>query len=69
MMTFREIFTKILEEAGEGSDITVREEIARSITEKAANGDVNAVKFLREMVDDEKSDTDIPQEIRIRICE
>ena len=69
-MTFRDIFGKILEEKSEQEDITVRESIARSITQKAAGGDISAVKFLRELVDeDEIPEQDTISEVRIHVLD
>ena len=68
-MTFRDIFGKILEEQSGEEQVTVRESIARNITQKAVDGDVSAVKFLREMVDDDAPEDDGITEIRIHIVE
>ena len=69
-MTFRDIFGKILEEKSEQEDITVRESIARSITQKAAGGDISAVKFLRELVDeDDIPEQDTISEVRIHVLD
>lgn len=49
-MKFSDVFEKLLNQT-DGEE-TVKESIAKSIAEKAAGGDINAVKFLRDMVDD-----------------
>ncbi len=64
MLGMSEVINKVLsEDTGEGS---VSEAIARAIAGKAANGDVSAVKFLRELVD---ADTDKACEIRVSVIE
>lgn len=68
-MTFRDIFGKILEEKTEEDEITVRESIARRITQKAADGDISAVKFLRDMVDEDAPEDDGVTEIRIHVVD
>lgn len=62
-MKFRDMFEKILAEEQEGS---LKENIAKTIAEKAGGGDLNAIKFLRDMVDD--GDNEIP-EIKITVIE
>ena len=64
-MQFKDVFDKLLSES-EG-EVTVKEAIAKSITDKATGGDINAVKFLRDMVDDDKKDE--PVEIKITIVD
>ena len=68
-MTFRDIFGKILEEKTDEDEVTVRESIARSITQKAAGGDISAVKFLREIVDEDTPEDDGITEIRIHVVD
>ena len=65
MMKFRDVFEKLLD--NNTGEETLKETIAKSITEKASNGDINAVKFLRDLVDDQ-DDNPIP-EIKITIVE
>ena len=67
-VTFRDVLGQILEEKAEDEDVTVRESIARSIMQKAAGGDISAVKFLREVVDDDAPKDDVT-EIRIHVVE
>jgi len=67
-VTFRDIFAKILEEKNCEEEGTVRETIARSILDKACGGDISAVKFLREVVDNDAEDTQI-SEIRISVID
>ncbi|MBR5272401.1 MAG: hypothetical protein IKU25_03280 [Clostridia bacterium] len=50
MMKFSEVFEKLLSQSD--GETSVSESIAKSIADKAANGDINAVKFLRDMMDD-----------------
>ncbi len=69
MLTFRDIFGKILEEKADEDEVTVRESIARSITQKAAGGDISAVKFLREIVDEDTPEDDGITEIRIHVVD
>ena len=68
-MTFRDIFGKILEEKTDEDEVTVRESIARSITQKAVGGDISAVKFLREIVDEDTPEDDGITEIRIHVVD
>ena len=49
-MKFSEVFEKLLSQSD--GETSVSESIAKSIADKAANGDINAVKFLRDMMDD-----------------
>ena len=46
---------------------TVKEAIARSITEKATNGDLNAIKFLRDIADEDEGFE--VQEIKITVID
>ena len=60
-----EIIDSVLsEDTGEGSR---REQIFRAVADKAANGDINAVKFLREL--EAVGERDKVCEIRVSVIE
>ena len=66
-VSFKDLFDELLSEQTEDA-LSMREAIARSITQKAVNGDLSAVKFLRETVDGEKQNNDTI-DIRIKVVD
>ena len=63
-MKFRDVFIDLLN--AEEGDESLKVTIAKSITDKASGGDINAIKFLRDMVEDKD---DAPAEIKITVVE